>query len=110
MLLVLLQELGIKIPHSILCDNLGATHLSFNLIQLSRMKHIQIDLHFIRDVVQKDTLNVYNIHSQDQLANLMTKQLSQECIKFYEIRLVLLMEAQSRKSVFRKITQLKHSC
>lgn len=74
------------------------------------MKHIQINLHFMRDLVQKSTLNVYNIHTQDQMADLMTKQLSQERIKFYKIRLVLLMEAQSHKSVFRKMTQLKHSC
>ena len=52
-LLALLQELGfsLKLPPSLLCDNLGATHLSFNLVQHSRMKHIQIDLHFVRDQV-----------------------------------------------------------
>ena len=52
-LLALLQELGfsLKLPPSLLCDNLGATHLSFNPVQHSRMKHIQIDLHFVRDQV-----------------------------------------------------------
>ena len=79
-LLALLQELGfsLKLPPSLLCDNLGATHLSFNLVQHSRMKHIQIDLHFVRDQVQKGALKVSYVHTQDQLADLLTKPLSRE--------------------------------
>ncbi|KAF5473124.1 hypothetical protein F2P56_009762 [Juglans regia] len=52
-LLGLLNELGfsLKDPPSMLCDNLGATHLSFNPVYHSRIKHIQIDLHFVRDLV-----------------------------------------------------------
>ncbi|KAL6328440.1 hypothetical protein AAG906_038315 [Vitis piasezkii] len=63
-LLALLQEL--------------ATHLSFNPVQHSRMKHIQIDLHFVRDQVQKGALKVSYVHTQDQLADLLTKPLSRE--------------------------------
>ena len=52
-LLGLLHGLGfpLKTTPLLLCDNLGATHLSFNPVQHSRMKHIQIDLHFVRDLV-----------------------------------------------------------
>ena len=73
----LLQELGFKLqsPPSPLCDNLGATHLSFNLVHHSRMKHIQIDLHFVRDLVQRGALQVRHVHTQDQLADLLTKPL-----------------------------------
>uniref|UniRef100_A0A2N9H958 Reverse transcriptase Ty1/copia-type domain-containing protein n=1 Tax=Fagus sylvatica TaxID=28930 RepID=A0A2N9H958_FAGSY len=44
----LFQELQFSVTESpqLLCDNLGATHLSFNPVNHSRMKHIQIDLHF----------------------------------------------------------------
>lgn len=66
-LLGLLNELGfpLKAPPSLLCDNLGATHLSLNLVYHSCMKHIQIDLHFVRDLVQKGTLHVKHVHAQD---------------------------------------------
>jgi histone deacetylase 1/2 len=52
-LLTLFTELGYSTlaPPHLLCDNLGATHLSFNPVQHSRMKHIQIDLHFVRDII-----------------------------------------------------------
>ena len=58
-LLALLHELGfpLKVP-PLLCDNLGATHLSFNPVHHSTMKHIQIDLHFVRNQVHKGTLHV----------------------------------------------------
>jgi hypothetical protein len=77
-LLSLFQELGLHLtsPPTLLCDNLGATQLSLNPIQHSRMKHIQIDLHFVRDMAQKGLLNVHHVHSHDQLADLLTKPLS----------------------------------
>ncbi len=42
------------------------------------MKHIQIDLHFVRDIVQKGTLHVHHVNTQDQLADLLTKPLSRQ--------------------------------
>jgi len=72
------QRLFINASLALLCDNLGAINLSFNPIQHSRMKHIQIDLHFIRDLVSKKILNVHHVNTADQLANLLTKPLSQQ--------------------------------
>ena len=52
-ILSLFTEIKFSLPQSplLLCDNLGATNLNFNLVQHSRMKHIQIDLHFVWDLV-----------------------------------------------------------
>uniref|UniRef100_A0A2N9JAR7 Reverse transcriptase Ty1/copia-type domain-containing protein n=1 Tax=Fagus sylvatica TaxID=28930 RepID=A0A2N9JAR7_FAGSY len=79
----LLKELGfpLKTAPQLLCDNLGATHLSFNPVNHSRMKHIQIDLHFVRDLVQQGCLQVRHVHTQDQLADLLTKPLSRQRTK-----------------------------
>lgn len=48
---LLLTELGVRLPTSpiIYCDNIGATHLSANPIFHSRMKHLVLDFHFIRE-------------------------------------------------------------
>lgn len=74
----LLTELGVRLstPHVIYCDNIGATHLSANPIFHSRMKHLALDFHFIRDNVQAGTLRVSHVSTRDQLADPLTKALS----------------------------------
>ena len=78
MVVTLLKELAFQATESpqLLCDNLGATHLSFNLVNHSRMTHIQIDLHFVRDLVHKGSLQVKHVHTQDQIVDLLIKSLS----------------------------------
>jgi hypothetical protein len=63
----LFTELGLSFPQTptLLCDILGATYLSFNPVNHTRMKHIQIDLHFIRDLVSQGCLQVRHVHTQD---------------------------------------------
>ena len=76
----LLKELAFLVTESpqLLFDNLGATYLSFNPVNHSCMKHIQIDLHFVRDLVHKGSLQVKHVHTQDQIAYLLTKPLSRQ--------------------------------
>ena len=71
----LLDELGLPLraPPLLLCDNVGATQLSLNPVLHSRMKHIAIDLHFVRDFVRRGQLHVAHVHTDDQLADLLTK-------------------------------------
>jgi histone deacetylase 1/2 len=73
----LLTELGIQQDESpvLWCDNLGATYLSANLIFHARVKHIEIDFHFVRERVAKKQLQVRFIPSKDQLADGFTKSL-----------------------------------
>lgn len=74
----LLHELGLKLPRSptIYCDNVGATYLCANPVFHSRMKHVALDYHFIRNQVQSGALRVIHISTKDQLADVMTKPLS----------------------------------
>ncbi|KAK9214347.1 hypothetical protein WN944_006336 [Citrus x changshan-huyou] len=73
----LLSKLGIGLTNSLVvyCDNVGATQLSSNPIFHSRMKHVAVDYHFIRDQVQSGLLRVAHVSSADQLADLLTKPL-----------------------------------
>lgn len=62
----------------LLCDNFEVMHLSFIPVQHSRMKHIQIDIHFVHDHAHKGPIQVRHVHKQDQLPDLLTKPLSRQ--------------------------------
>ena len=80
-----LEDYGVvqsKIP--IKCDNTSAINLSKNPIQHSRTKHIEIRHHFIRDHVLNNVVELEFVPTEDQLADIFTKPLSQD--RFEKIR------------------------
>ena len=62
----------------IYCDNVGATNLCANPVFHSRMKHVALDYHFIREQVQNGLLRVSHVSASDQLADIFTKPLSRQ--------------------------------
>lgn len=62
-------------PPTISCDNLSALALSSNPIYHSRIKHLDIDFHFVRERVQRNDLTVQYIPTEEQLADVFTKGL-----------------------------------
>ncbi|CAA7051267.1 unnamed protein product [Microthlaspi erraticum] len=79
----LLTELGISIPSTpvIYCDNVGVTYLCANPIFHSRMKHLALDYHFIRNQITSGVLRVAHVSSKDQLADALTKPLTRAPFK-----------------------------
>ncbi|XP_019158590.1 PREDICTED: uncharacterized protein LOC109155361 [Ipomoea nil] len=73
----LLRELGLHTgePSTIWCDNLGATYLCANPVFHARTKHVEIDFHFVRDMVASGDLIVNFVSTKDQLADIFTKPL-----------------------------------
>lgn len=73
----LLEELGVLVsaPPNLYSDNIGATYLCANPVFHCRMKHIALDYHFIRELVQSGRLRVSHVSSTDQLADALTKPL-----------------------------------
>ena len=55
------------------CDNLGAPALALNPVYHSRTKHIDIDVHFIRDLIPQGMLDVRYVPIEEQPADLITK-------------------------------------
>lgn len=74
----LLSELGVSnsAPPTLLCDNVSATYTCANPVFHSRMKHLAIDYHFVRQRVQQGLLRVRHVPSVDQFADALTKPLS----------------------------------
>lgn len=62
-------------PTTIFCDNQGTVACSHDPLAHSKMKHIAIREHFIRDCVMKRLIDVIHISNKDNTADLLTKPL-----------------------------------
>lgn len=58
---------------TIWCDNKSAVYMSENLIQHARTKHIKIDLHYVREMVQRGKIQVNHIPGTYQRADILIK-------------------------------------
>jgi hypothetical protein len=57
------------------CDNINAIYLSTNLVQHQRTKHVEIDLHFVRERVAVRDVRVLHDPMISQFADIFTKGL-----------------------------------
>ncbi|XP_047323293.1 uncharacterized mitochondrial protein AtMg00810-like [Impatiens glandulifera] len=57
------------------CDNVSAIYLSSNPVQHQRTKHIEMDIHFVREKVQRGEVRVLHVSSRYQIADIFTKGL-----------------------------------
>jgi hypothetical protein len=73
----LLQELHAPLTKGTLvyCDNVSAVYLSTNHIQHQRMKHVEIDLHFVRERVAIGDVRVLHVPTTSQFTDIFTKGL-----------------------------------
>ena len=63
-------------PTVIHCDNQSCVKLSENPIFHDRSKHVEIQCHYIRDMVQAHAIKLQYIPTDDQIAYILTKPLS----------------------------------
>ncbi|WVZ84589.1 hypothetical protein U9M48_031612 [Paspalum notatum var. saurae] len=73
----LLAELHSPLAKSMLvyCDNVSAVYLSTNPVQHQRTKHVEIDLHFVRERVAIGDVRVVHVPITSQFADIFTKGL-----------------------------------
>ena len=55
------------------CDNISAVYMSSNPVQHQRTKHIEIDLHFVRERVALGDVRVMHVPASAQYADIFTK-------------------------------------
>nr|GEU51566.1 hybrid signal transduction histidine kinase M [Tanacetum cinerariifolium] len=55
------------------CDNVSAVYMSANPVQHQRTKHIEIGIHFVRDMVKVGHVQVLHVSSRFQYADIFTK-------------------------------------
>ncbi|RVW20804.1 Retrovirus-related Pol polyprotein from transposon RE1 [Vitis vinifera] len=52
----------------ICCDNIGATCIVANPVAHALTKHIEVDVHFVRDKVLQKELDIWYVPTEDQIA------------------------------------------
>ncbi|KAE8658886.1 Detected protein of unknown function [Hibiscus syriacus] len=72
----MVEELGIQQKVvTVFCDNLSIIHLTRNQVFHERSKHIDVKLHFVRDVITKGSITVNKIPTEENPADMLTKAL-----------------------------------
>jgi histone deacetylase 1/2 len=73
----LMQELQCPIQTAtiVYCDNVSAVYLSANPVHHRRTKHIELDIHFVREKVALGAVRVLHVPSSSQYADIFTKGL-----------------------------------
>ena len=73
----LLQELHVPLASAtvVYCDNVSAVYMTANPVHHRRTKHIEIDIHFVREKVALGQVRVLHVPSAHQFADIMTKGL-----------------------------------
>ncbi|WVZ85081.1 hypothetical protein U9M48_032038 [Paspalum notatum var. saurae] len=73
----LLAELHSPLAKSplVYCDNVSTVYLSTNPVRHQRTKHVEIDLHFVRDRVAIGDFRVLHVPTTSQFADIFTKGL-----------------------------------
>jgi hypothetical protein len=74
-----------KIP--IYCDSKRAIFISCNSVHHSRTKHIAVRYHFIKEYVEKRTVELYFVKTDYQIADFFTKSLPPERFEYLRQRL-----------------------
>ena len=68
-------QMPIHMPMKLYCDNKAAMRIAQNPIQHDRMKHVEIDRHFIKEKIDCRAICMPFVPSTQQIANIFTKGL-----------------------------------
>ncbi|KAM1753554.1 hypothetical protein ACFX12_006125 [Malus domestica] len=91
-LVQLISDLHQPVDYSVplYCDNQSAIRLAENPVFYARTKHVEVHYHFIREKVLQEEIEMRQINTDEQVADLFTKGLSTG--KFEKFRRQLSME------------------
>nr|GEX02935.1 retrovirus-related Pol polyprotein from transposon TNT 1-94 [Tanacetum cinerariifolium] len=97
-----------KIP--IYYDSKSAIAISYNLVQHSRTNHITVHYHFIKEHVEKGTIEVYFIKTDYQLADIFTKALPADRFNYLVRRLGMHSLSPQELDHLAKLSQRPTNC
>ena len=74
---MLLEDFGHKQQKILVFyDSQSALHIARNPVFHSRTKHIGVQYHFVREVVEDGSVDLQKIHTKENLADVLTKAIN----------------------------------
>lgn len=88
----LLVEMGVLICQQpeVWCDNTSTVSMTANPTHHARVKHVEIDHHFIREKVLDGTIQVNFVPSSKQIADVLTKPITSKQFALFHTTLQVL--------------------
>jgi hypothetical protein len=81
-------------PIPIYCDNTSTINISKNPVMHSKMKHIPIKFHFLREQVAEKNIQVEYVGTKEQIADIFTKLLPREYFEYLRQKLGIVSAPQ----------------
>ncbi|GJV19070.1 ribonuclease H-like domain-containing protein [Tanacetum coccineum] len=78
-----------RLPTLVYCDNVRAIYISANPVQHQRTKHVEINIHFVRDMVTAGEVRVLHVPSRYQYADIFTNGLPSALFEEFRLSLSL---------------------
>jgi len=87
-----LQDLQVKFDEPILIfdDNTNTISISKNLVMHSKMKHISIKYHFVKEKVVEKNIKLEYVGTKEQISDIFTKPLPRETFEHLRQKLGIL--------------------
>jgi hypothetical protein len=85
-----MKTLGIEMekPVKVYLDNIGMIFMSKTRSSGDQKKHIDIRHHFVREQIKNGLVEVIFVRSEDNLADIFTKNLGGKSFKFHQAKLL----------------------
>jgi hypothetical protein len=86
---LLFMNVKIKLPVQVMVDNMGAIYMSENSMPSARTRHADLRQKFTSDLQEKGLIKIDFVKSEDNTADIMTKNVTQELFEKHTKGIVL---------------------
>ena len=70
-------------PTMIMRDNQSCVKFSVNPVLHNKFKHVEIKYHYLRDMVQRETIELKYVSTEEQVVDFLTKPLSRMKFNYF---------------------------
>ena len=78
-------------PVAIYCDNTSSINISKNPVMYTKIKHIVINYHYLKELVQDKEVKLEYVHTKEKISNIFTKFLPKDAYEYLRGKLGVIL-------------------